>query len=102
MRRNCFSLFATAAAACCAIVAVTAQSRRAQPRLPPPVRDTLPKTIDVTHVPAGLPKRVVPVGNPLTEARVVLGRRLFFDGKLSGDGRVTCASCHRPEHGFAA
>ncbi len=35
------------------------------------------------------------------EALVELGRRLFFDPRLSADGTVSCASCHRPEHGFA-
>ncbi len=35
------------------------------------------------------------------EARVELGRRLFFDPLLSGDRTVSCASCHKPEHAFA-
>lgn len=30
-----------------------------------------------------------------------LGRQLFFDPRLSADGKVACASCHRPEHGFS-
>lgn len=30
-----------------------------------------------------------------------LGQRLFFDTRLSANGEVACASCHRPEHGFA-
>lgn len=30
-----------------------------------------------------------------------LGKRLFFDARLSRNGRVACASCHRPEHAFA-
>ncbi|HEY1131299.1 MAG TPA: cytochrome c peroxidase [Roseateles sp.] len=29
-----------------------------------------------------------------------LGRRLFFDARLSANGRVSCASCHAPERGF--
>ena len=40
--------------------------------------------------------------NPITQARVDLGRRLFFDPILSADNSVACASCHRPEHGFAS
>lgn len=36
-----------------------------------------------------------------SEARVELGRRLFFDPILSSDRTVSCASCHRPEHAFA-
>ena len=29
-----------------------------------------------------------------------LGRRLFFDARLSGDGKVSCATCHVPSQGF--
>lgn len=31
---------------------------------------------------------------------IVLGRRLFFDARLSGNGQVSCASCHQPERAF--
>jgi len=30
-----------------------------------------------------------------------LGKRLFFDKRLSGDAAISCASCHMPEHGFS-
>jgi cytochrome c peroxidase len=43
---------------------------------------------------AGLP-------DPPTPQRVRLGRWLFYDSRLSGDGTVSCASCHRPEHAFS-
>lgn len=33
--------------------------------------------------------------------RVRLGRWLFFDPRLSADATISCASCHRPEHGFS-
>lgn len=39
--------------------------------------------------------------NPLTEAGVALGERLFFDPILSADSTVSCASCHQPERAFA-
>lgn len=32
---------------------------------------------------------------------LALGRQLFFDVRLSGNGEVSCASCHKPEHAFA-
>jgi cytochrome c peroxidase len=68
---------------------------------PRPV-DTLPATLDLQTIPLGLdPKRPVPGDNPLTEAKVKLGRRLFFDPILSADGTVACATCHSPAHGFA-
>jgi cytochrome c peroxidase len=40
--------------------------------------------------------------NPLTRAKIELGRQLFFDTRLSSDDTVSCASCHRPDHGYAA
>lgn len=47
------------------------------------------------HVWAALPEVApAPADNPTTPARVALGRRLFFEKKLSGDGSLACASCH--------
>jgi cytochrome c peroxidase len=42
-----------------------------------------------------------PADNPITPAKVALGARLFSDPRLSGDGRRSCASCHRPELAFS-
>ncbi|MBX3431886.1 MAG: c-type cytochrome [Pirellulales bacterium] len=39
--------------------------------------------------------------NPLTRAKIELGRQLFFDPRLSKDGTISCASCHDPEFGYA-
>ena len=39
--------------------------------------------------------------NPPTAEKIELGRRLFFDRRLSRDGSVSCASCHTPERAFA-
>jgi cytochrome c peroxidase len=38
---------------------------------------------------------------PVTPERVRLGRWLFYDRRLSGDGSVSCATCHRPEYAFS-
>lgn len=43
---------------------------------------------------------VIPRDNPQTSAKVTLGRRLFFDKRLSKDNTEMCASCHNPEKGF--
>ena len=51
-------------------------------------------------LPAGMPPPPVPQDNPMSEAKVDLGRRLFFDVKLSGPGYMSCAACHQPERGF--
>jgi len=40
--------------------------------------------------------------NPLTRAKIELGRQLYFDGRLSADEKVSCASCHNPDEGFTA
>ena len=64
--------------------------------------DILPKELPHDVVPLGLGDRPVAPDNPLTAPRVELGRKLFFDPILSGDNTVACATCHRPEHGFAS
>lgn len=42
----------------------------------------------------------IPADNPLTPEKVALGRELFFDERLSGDGSRSCYSCHVCEHGL--
>jgi cytochrome c peroxidase len=53
--------------------------------------------------PLGLPAEsaVIPADNPITVPKLKLGRRLFFDTRLSADDSLSCASCHVPEKGFA-
>jgi cytochrome c peroxidase len=57
-----------------------------------------PLTIEA---PLGLPPVPVPADNPPTAETIALGRRLYYDKKLSVDGSISCASCHRPDAGFA-
>ena len=40
--------------------------------------------------------------NPLTRAKIELGRQLYFDPRLSADSTVSCASCHNPSEGYTA
>jgi len=40
--------------------------------------------------------------NPLTRAKIELGRQLYFDPRLSADSTVSCASCHSPSEGYTA
>jgi cytochrome c peroxidase len=51
-------------------------------------------------LPSGFPKPNVPKGNPMSDAKVVVGRRLFYDKRLSGNGTQACSSCHRQELAF--
>jgi cytochrome c peroxidase len=48
----------------------------------------------------GLPPLAVPADNPLTSEKVELGRRLFYDRRLSLNGTLSCAMCHVPDQGF--
>lgn len=51
-------------------------------------------------IPAWAPAPLEPEINPTTEAKVQLGRRLFYDGRLASDGMRSCASCHAQERAF--
>lgn len=66
---------------------------------------------DLTHIPyspqpyhiarpASFPEMEIPADNPLTVQGVELGRRLFFDTRLSLDSTMSCATCHMPELSF--
>ncbi|MCR9181987.1 MAG: cytochrome-c peroxidase [Flavobacteriaceae bacterium] len=44
---------------------------------------------------------VIPTNNPQTVEGVALGRKLFFDPILSGNGTQACADCHRPQNAFS-
>jgi cytochrome c peroxidase len=43
----------------------------------------------------------IPAVNPQTPAKVELGKKLFFDRRLSGDGTMSCVTCHDPQQGFS-
>jgi len=51
-------------------------------------------------VPLGLEKPMVPEDNEVTSAKVDLGKLLYFDGRLSRDGTISCATCHDPRRGW--
>lgn len=44
----------------------------------------------------------IPEDNPLTRAKIELGRQLYFDTRLSSDNTISCASCHDPAQGYGA
>jgi len=45
-------------------------------------------------LPAGFPRPRIPAENPMSAAKVELGRYLFYDPQLSGNGAMSCSSCH--------
>ena len=59
-----------------------------------------PSPVFEWRLPPGFPVPKVPADNPMTAAKVELGRRLFYDRALSGDGTYACSTCHRQELAF--
>lgn len=55
----------------------------------------------VLEIPSHFPDMPIPLDNPMTVEGVELGRFLFYDKKLSVDGTVSCASCHRQSSSFS-
>jgi cytochrome c peroxidase len=53
------------------------------------------------HVPDRFPLPAIPDVNPATPEKVALGRRLFYDQRLSFNSTTSCASCHKQELAFA-
>jgi cytochrome c peroxidase len=53
-----------------------------------------------SRVPRWFPVPKIPVDNPITEAKVELGRWLFYDERLSGNGTYSCGSCHQQALAF--
>ncbi len=52
--------------------------------------------------PLGLPLLLVPEETPLTTDKIALGRKLFYDRRLSLNNTFSCAMCHIPEQGFSS
>jgi cytochrome c peroxidase len=52
------------------------------------------KLLPMKEVPA-------PAANPQTPEKIELGKKLFFDRRLSGDGTMSCSTCHDPEKGYS-
>ena len=68
--------------------------------------DRMGKAIDllqyVNQPPLGLPQVAIPSNNPLTSEKIQLGRKLFYDRRLSLNNTFSCAMCHIPEQGFTS
>lgn len=71
------------------------------PPPPPPPEDEVDTTPVVLEVPGHFRTPEIPSTNPLTQAKIDLGKELFFDPLLSRDETVSCATCHPPELSFA-
>lgn len=56
---------------------------------------------EVLAVPTGFPQPQIPEDNPYSAAKAELGRHLFYDTRLSGNGTQSCGSCHHQDRAFA-
>ena len=63
--------------------------------VPRPVSIDIPEVFQDRILPP-----VIPTNNPLTEEGIALGKKLFFDKKLSADNTQSCATCHAPQKAF--
>lgn len=59
------------------------------------------QTNQVPSANPALPTMEIPADNPQTQAKVALGRQLYFDPRLSIDNSISCATCHAPETAWA-
>jgi cytochrome c peroxidase len=59
-----------------------------------------PRSLQQVGVPLELTQAVIPSDNLQTPEKVALGQKLFFEGRLSADGTVACATCHDPARAF--
>jgi cytochrome c peroxidase len=59
-----------------------------------------PRSLRQVGLPAELTRTATPRDNPQTPEKIALGQKLFFDGRLSADGTVACATCHDPARAF--
>lgn len=66
------------------------------------VQDTTPNQTGAWswHLPANFPLPLEPAHNPMSTAKVELGRHLFYDVRLSGNGTQSCGSCHQQDKAF--
>ena len=71
---------------------------------PPPIPKSGPLAQPRSTRQVGLPSdktlAAIPPDNPQTAEKIALGQKLFFDGRLSVDGTVACATCHDPQRAF--
>jgi len=69
------------------------------------IADDAPLAIDgglpyVWDLPPGFPEPLVPANNPMSAAKVELGRRLFYETRMSANRTYSCASCHDQARAF--
>jgi cytochrome c peroxidase len=83
-----------------ALAGTTGQPAGKAPPLPKAGPLANPRSLQQVGLPVELTQSVTPADNPQTPEKIALGRKLFFEGRLSADGSVACATCHDPARAF--
>jgi cytochrome c peroxidase len=91
-RAYCVALLA-AAAAVIAPIPASAQTSAKPATKPPAATQSFPALAPLPPVPD-------PADNPITKEKVELGKKLFWDGRLSGNSVMGCVMCHFPQLGW--
>src|SRR5260370_42467611 len=78
------------------------RKRQRTPLIPAagPLAET--KSLKQKGLPVEATHAAVPADNPQTPAKIPLGEKLFFNGRLSADGTETCSTRHQPRHAVTA
>ena len=76
-------------------VLLQAQELTAEPLTKINVHNSGPQKLD------NLPAVTVPADNPQTSLKITLGKKLYFDTRLSKDNTISCATCHDPAMGWS-
>lgn len=63
--------------------------------------DSYQEALPLVTVPGNFPDFIDSKSNPLSEDGIALGKKLFFDKRLSGNNRVSCATCHQQNLAFS-
>jgi cytochrome c peroxidase len=83
----------------CYTVVAPSQTNKAPP-IPKAGPLAEPRSLQQLGVPLDQTRAAIPKDNPQTPDKIALGKKLFFDGRLSADGTVACATCHDPARAF--
>lgn len=88
-------------AACAAPPSEPPSEPPARTRPPAPAWEAANPVTPLPEIPLGVSRKFSELPEPPTPERVRLGRWLFYDTRLSADGTIACATCHRPAHAFS-
>jgi cytochrome c peroxidase len=67
---------------------------------PPPITQLNAQVLGPQRL-GPLPAVVMPPNNPQSSAKIMLGKQLYFDTRLSKDNTISCATCHDPALGWS-